>query len=119
MLTPTLKQLLKQAPPEGEAAARAVLGWCRHDNLWLRRTSVVSLVTLARHPDSAVFPGFRSCLLEALDAVVRCPERFAQVSAGSGAHHLPRCVRSDTERAVVCRPDARTHRRGPAPPARL
>lgn len=116
VLAPTIKQLLKQAPPEGEAAARAVLGWCRSDNLWLLRSSVVGVVTLARHPDSAVFPGFRSCLLEALDAVVRCPERFAQVSTGSRMDRPPPATLCALRHCACCGlPPRRRH--PPDPPA--
>jgi hypothetical protein len=51
VLAPLIKLLLQSAPAEGQACSRAVMGWCRHDCLWLRRTSVVVFVTLARLPD--------------------------------------------------------------------
>ena len=52
LLGPLIKQLLKgPAPAEGQACARAVMGWCREEALWLRRSSVVAFVTLARLPD--------------------------------------------------------------------
>jgi hypothetical protein len=46
-----LKSLLRVDGGEGEAASRALLGWCREENLWLRRSSVVAFVSLAKLPD--------------------------------------------------------------------
>ncbi|KAL4447268.1 hypothetical protein ABPG77_007301 [Micractinium sp. CCAP 211/92] len=82
LLGPLIKQLLAQQPSEGEACGRAVMAWCRRDELWLRRSSVVAFVTLARHPDKKVFPGFRDALLDTLAATVQGQERFAQTGTG-------------------------------------
>lgn len=51
LLAPMIKLLLKSEPAQGEACASHVLAWCRHDNLWLRRSSVVAFVTMAKLPD--------------------------------------------------------------------
>ena len=56
VLAPLIKLLLQSAPAEGQACSQAVMGWCRHDCLWLRRTSVVTFVTLARLPDQQASP---------------------------------------------------------------
>lgn len=82
LLAPMIKLLLKSEPAQGEACASHVLAWCRHDNLWLRRSSVVAFVTMAKLPDDKVFPGFRASLLDALAATVRGEERFAQTGTG-------------------------------------
>ncbi|PSC71345.1 DNA alkylation repair enzyme [Micractinium conductrix] len=83
LLGPLIKQLLKgPAPAEGQACARAVMGWCREEALWLRRSSVVAFVTLARLPDEQVFPGFRAALLDTLAVTVKGQERFAQTGTG-------------------------------------
>ncbi|KAI3423860.1 hypothetical protein D9Q98_009694 [Chlorella vulgaris] len=82
LLAPLIKQLLKVKAHEGQACAQEVLGWCRQDNLWLRRSSVVAFVTLAKLPDDKVFPGFQAALLDSLALTVRGSERFAQTGTG-------------------------------------
>lgn len=61
ILAPLTRRLLLAEPPTGAACARAVLAWSRHPNLWLRRTSVVAFVTLARRPDEQVRGAWRQC----------------------------------------------------------
>ncbi|KAL4443630.1 hypothetical protein ABPG75_011367 [Micractinium tetrahymenae] len=82
LLVPLVKQLLAQERSAGEACSRTMMAWCRRDNLWLRRSSVVAFVTLARLPDEQVFPGFRTSLLDTLAVTVQGQERFAQTGTG-------------------------------------
>lgn len=82
LLGPLSKLLLRSNPAEEEACCRAIMAWCQHSNLWLRRSSVVAFVTLARLPDDKVFPGFRAALTNTLAVTVRGQERFSQTGTG-------------------------------------
>lgn len=62
LLAPMVMRLLKDEPSEGEACSRAIMGWRARDSLWLRRSSVVAFVTLARRPDEQARGGqWRRC----------------------------------------------------------
>lgn len=87
LLGPLIKQLLKRGEAgQGEACARALMAWSAAPaHVWLRRASVVGLVTMARLPDSQVFPGFRAALLDTLAVTVRGRERWDQARGPAGA----------------------------------
>jgi hypothetical protein len=72
LLAPLIKQLLKVKAHEGQACAQEVLGWCRQDNLWLRRSSVVAFVTLAKLPDDKVRPGQYLTVVSPGSVLVQC-----------------------------------------------
>ena len=80
LLGPLIKQLLQRGEAgQGEACARATMAWSAAPDVWLRRASAVAFVTLARLPDSQVFPGFRAALVDTLAVTVQGQERWAQV----------------------------------------
>jgi 3-methyladenine DNA glycosylase AlkD len=61
--------------------ARAIAGWIKSDNLWLRRMSLVSFVNHAKHGD-VLFLGAQKLVLATAAELVRSTERFHQTAVG-------------------------------------
>ncbi|AKG20667.1 DNA alkylation repair protein [Calothrix sp. 336/3] len=79
-----LNPLIKQ---QGKSCAAAVMQWCKAENLWRKRASVVSFVNIAKHGDRN-FPNFTQMLLNTCGVVVQSPERFAQTGIGWALREL-------------------------------
>ncbi|NJK72859.1 MAG: DNA alkylation repair protein [Richelia sp. CSU_2_1] len=79
-----LNPLIKQ---QGKSCATAVMEWCKADNLWRKRASVVSFVNIAKQGDRN-FPDFTQMLLNTCGVVIQSSERFAQTGTGWALREL-------------------------------
>ncbi len=91
-----VKVLGPLAEREGEACARAILGWRGANSVWQRRASVVAFVNLAKKGDRN-FPGFTEMVLDNCSHLLESQERFAQTGVGWVLRELSR---SDQDRVV-------------------